>query len=94
MNRAIDKLIESSGGKFMSVKYVKDNGAIRTFTGRVGVHYRDVQAQYRCDSKDRKFYLLYVPGKGYRRINADAVLEVTLNGVTATKDAVPPEIAA
>lgn len=94
MNRAIDRLIEASDGRFMSVKYVKDNGTIRTFTGRVGIHHRDVPAQYRCDSKDHKFYLLYVPGKGYRRINADAVLEVTLNGVIATKYAVPPEIAA
>ncbi|MHA5540330.1 hypothetical protein ACVSNP_23420 [Pseudomonas aeruginosa] len=94
MNRAIDKLIETSSGRFLTVTFVKDDGTIRTMNGRVGVRYRGKPADYRRDSTDRKFYLLYVPGRGYRRINAEAVLEVTLDGVTATKNTVPPEIAA
>ncbi|HIB3356464.1 TPA: hypothetical protein ACWV9N_000296 [Pseudomonas aeruginosa] len=94
MNRAIDKLIETSNGRFLTVTFTKDDGSTRTLNGRVGVRYRGQPAGYRRDSTDRKFYLLYVPGKGYRRINAEAVLEVTLDGVTVTKNMVPPEIAA
>lgn len=94
MNRAIDKLIESSHGRFLSISFVKDDGTPRSITGRVGVRYRGVPAHYRRDSKNRKFYLLYVPGKGYRRINADAVLEVSLDGVTVTNRTVPPKVVA
>lgn len=94
MNRAIDRLIESSNGRFLTVTFIKDDGSIRTLNGRVGVRYRGDPASYRHDSKNRRFYLLFVPGKGYRRINAESVLEVTLDGVTVTNHAVPPEIAA
>lgn len=94
MNRAIDKLIETSSGRFLTVTFIKDDGTTRTLNGRVGVRYRGRRADYRSDSTNRKFYLLFVPGKGYRRINADAVLAVTLDGVTVSKNAAPPEIAA
>lgn len=94
MNRAIDKLIETSNGRFLTVTFLKDDGSVRTLNGRVGVRYRGQPTDYRSDSTNRKFYLLYVPGKGYRRINAEAVLEVSLDGVTVTNNMVPPEIAA
>ncbi|MBK3757054.1 hypothetical protein [Stutzerimonas frequens] len=94
MNAAIDKLIESSNGRFLTIKFLKDNGEVRTLNGRVGVRWGNVPSSYRRDSKHRKFYLIYVPHKGYRRVNADAVLEVTLDGVTVKNNAVPPEIAA
>ncbi|EMF8795574.1 hypothetical protein V4U36_000644 [Pseudomonas aeruginosa] len=94
MNQTIDKLIESSNGRFLTIKFLKDNGEVRTLNGRVGVRWGNVPSSYRRDSKHRKFYLIYVPHKGYRRVNADAVLEVTLDGVTVKNNAVPPEIAA
>lgn len=94
MNAAIDKLIESSNGRFLTIKFLKDNGEVRTLNGRVGVRWGNVPSSYRRDSKHRKFYLIYVPHKGYRRVNADAVLEVTLDGVTVKNNTVPPEIAA
>lgn len=94
MNAAIDKLIESSNGRFLTIKFLKDNGEVRTLNGRVGVRWGNVPSSYRRDSKHRKFYLIYVPHKGYRRVNADAVLEVALDGVTVKNNAVPPEIAA
>jgi hypothetical protein len=94
MNAAIDKLIESSNGRFLTIKFLKDNGEVRTLNGRVGVRWGNVPSSYRRDSKHRKFYLIYVPHKGYRRVNADAVLEVTLDGVTVKNNAVSPEIAA
>lgn len=94
MNRAIDNLIESSNGRFLTVTFIKDDGTERTLNGRVGVRHRGQPTGYRSDSRDRKFYLLFVPGKGYRRINAEAVLAVSLDGVTVTNHKVPPEIAA
>lgn len=94
MNAAIDKLIESSNGRFLTIKFLKDNGEVRTLNGRVGVRWGNVPSSYRRDSKHRKFYLIYVPHKGYRRVNADAVLEVSLDGVTVKNNTVPPEIAA
>jgi|GEM_PF-3019659 hypothetical protein len=94
MNQTIDKLIESSNGRFLTIKFLKDNGEVRTLNGRVGVRWGNVPSSYRRDSKHRKFYLIYVPHKGYRRVNADAVLEVSLDGVTVKNNAVPPEIAA
>lgn len=94
MNQTIDKLIESSNGRFLTIKFLKDNGEVRTLNGRVGVRWGNVPSNYRRDSKHRKFYLIYVPQKGYRRINADAVLEVTLDGVTVKNNTVHPEIAA
>jgi len=94
MNQTIDKLIESSNGRFLTIKFLKDNGEVRTLNGRVGVRWGNVPSSYRRDSKHRKFYLIYVPHKGYRRVNADAVLEVALDGVTVKNNAVPPEIAA
>ncbi|MCF6782036.1 hypothetical protein [Stutzerimonas stutzeri] len=94
MNQTIDKLIESSNGRFLTIKFLKDNGEVRTLNGRVGVRWGNVPSSYRRDSKHRKFYLIYVPHKGYRRVNADAVLEVTLDGVTVKNNTVPPEIAA
>lgn len=94
MNAAIDKLIESSDGRFLTIKFLKDNGEVRTLNGRVGVRWGNVPSSYRRDSKHRKFYLIYVPHKGYRRVNADAVLEVTLDGITVKNNTVPPEIAA
>ncbi|UXY92544.1 hypothetical protein LUZ100_gp08 [Pseudomonas phage LUZ100] len=94
MNQTIDKLIESSNGRFLTIKFLKDNGEVRTLNGRVGVRWGNVPSSYRRDSKHRKFYLIYVPHKGYRRVNADAVLEVSLDGVTVKNNTVPPEIAA
>jgi len=65
MNAAIDKLIESSNGRFLTIKFLKDNGEVRTLNGRVGVRWGNVPSSYRRDSKHRKFYLIYVPHKGY-----------------------------
>lgn len=94
MNAAIDNLIESSKGRFLTIKFLKDNGEVRTLNGRVGVRWGNTPSSYRRDSKHRKFYLIYVPHKGYRRVNAEAVLEVTLDGITVKNNTVPPEIAA
>lgn len=94
MNAAIDKLIESSNGRPVSIRFLKETGEEATLSGRTTIRWGNVPSKHSKGPNRRKYYLIYVPHKGYRRVNADAVLEGALDGVTVKNDAVPPEIAA
>lgn len=81
----IDKLIEQSNGRFITVRFVKKDGTIRTMTCRLGVtkHLKGGQSTLDAD----KYITVYdVQKEGYRAINRDTIISVTLDGVTVVNN--------
>lgn len=81
----IDKLIEQSNGRFITVRFIKKDGTIRTMTCRLGVtkHLKGGQSTLDAD----KYITVYdVQKEGYRAINRDTILSVTLDGVTVVNN--------
>ena len=74
----LDKLILESAGRFVTVVFEKKDGSIRTLTGRMGVTKWLKGGQSTLD-KDQFITIYDVVNKGYRAINRDAIMSVTIN---------------
>lgn len=76
----IKQFINETSNKFMTVTFVKKDGAVRTINGRMNVkkHLRGGRS-----TVDReKFLILYsVADRGYRAVNKDSILSVAVDGV-------------
>ena len=74
----LDELILGSAGRFVTVVFEKKDGTMRTLTGRMGVTKWLKGGQSTLD-KDQFITIYDVVNKGYRAINRDSIMSVTIN---------------
>ena len=74
----LDELILASAGRFVTVVFEKKDGTMRTLTGRMGVTKWLKGGQSTLD-KDQFITIYDVVNKGYRAINRDTIMSVTIN---------------
>ena len=80
MNK-LDEIILGAGSKFVTVKFIKKDGSERVLNGRLGVtkHLKGGA----CTVDLNRFVIIYdVKNEGYRSINRETILSVTVDGVT------------
>lgn len=76
----IKQFINETSNKFMSVTFIKKDGAVRTINGRLNVkkYLRGGSATVDIN----KFLIMYsIQDKGYRAIAKDRILSVSTDGV-------------
>jgi hypothetical protein len=76
----IKQFINETSHKFMTVTFVKKDGAVRTINGRLNVkkHLRGGRATVDTN----KFLVLYsIADQGYRAVNKDSILSIAVDGV-------------
>jgi hypothetical protein len=74
----LDELILGSAGRFVTVVFEKKDGSLRTLTGRMGVTKWLKGGKSTLDAD--QFITIYdVVNKGYRAINRDSIMSVTIN---------------
>lgn len=77
----LDQIIEQSKGRFFTVVFIKKDGSTRTMTARLGVT-KHLKGGL-CTVDRAKYIIAYEMGKeGYRSINRETIISVTLNGQT------------
>ena len=77
----LDDIILSSGGKFVSVTFVKKDGSLRTLTGRLGVT-KHLKGGVSTLDPNQYITIFDVVNKGYRAVNRGAIQSVTFEGET------------
>lgn len=76
----IKQFINEASNKFMTVTFVKKDGAVRTINGRMNVTKYLKGGRSTVDRE--KFLVLYsVADQGYRAVNKDSILSVAVDGV-------------
>lgn len=75
----LDKLILNSGGKFVSVTFVKKNGETRVLTGRLGVT-KHLKGGVSTLNPDEYITIYDVVNKGYRAINRGTIQSISISG--------------
>lgn len=77
----LDKLVQASNGKFVSVRFVKKDGSIRTMVCRLGVTKHLKGGSSTLDPA--KYLTVFDVQKGeYRAINRATIVSVTVGGVS------------
>lgn len=77
----LDEIIKASNGKFVSVRFVKKDGSIRTMVARLGVTKHLKGGSSTLDPS--KYLTVFDVQKGqYRAINRGTILSVTIGGVS------------
>ena len=77
-SRMLASLIEQSGDKFFSCTFVKKDGTARTINARF------MPSTGRKPNVNPEQYLtVYEPNNGYRSINRDTILAVSVKGIQA-----------
>ena len=79
------KIIQGSGGQFISVEFVKKNGDVRKLNGRMGVHsskYAPLTGQGLAYDPDNYglIGIFDAQNKGYRMVNINTLLGIKING--------------
>lgn len=77
----LDDIILSSGGKFVSVTFVKKDGSLRTLTGRLGVT-KHLKGGVSTLDPNQYITIFDVVNKGYRAVNRGTIQSVTFEGET------------
>jgi hypothetical protein len=76
----IKQFINEASNKFITVTFVKKDGAVRKINGRMNVKKYLRGGSTTVDTN--KFLILYsVQDKGYRAVNKDSILSVAIDGV-------------
>jgi hypothetical protein len=74
-------MVANSSGKFVTVTFYKKNGDIRVMNCRLGVTKHLKGGQATLDKE--KFLIVYdMVKKGYRAIDKDSIVSVTMDGNT------------
>ena len=82
----IGGIIKSAAGRFETVTFEKKDGTKRKMNGRLGVH-RYLKGGKSTQAGHKNLMSFYdIQARGYRTINLDTVLEVTVNGNTYVVD--------
>ena len=75
----LDQLILNSAGKFVTVRFVKKNGELRTLNGRLGVT-KHLKGGVSTLNHDQYITIYDVVNEGYRAINRETIIEVKVGG--------------
>ena len=75
----LDQLILNSAGKFVTVRFVKKNGELRTLNGRLGVT-KHLKGGVSTLNPDQYITIYDVVNEGYRAINRETIIEVKVGG--------------
>jgi hypothetical protein len=78
-SRMLAKLIELSGDKFFSCTFVKKNGETRTINAR----FKSSGTGRKPNVNPEQYLTVYEPNRGYRSINKDTILAVSVKGIQA-----------
>lgn len=83
MNKFINRLIDNSNGKIMTVTFVKQDGTMRDLNGRIKVTKHLKNTGEHTNTVDRsKYIVMYdLKKKGYRSVNRETILSVKIDGV-------------
>ena len=79
------KIIQGSGGQFISVEFIKKDGEVRNLNGRIGVHkskyapLKNVGLAYDPDEYGL-IGIFDAQNKGYRMVNINTLLGIKING--------------
>lgn len=77
----LDSIIQASNGRFVSVRFVKKDGSIRSMVCRLGVTKHLKGGSSTLDPV--KYLTVFdVAAKGYRAINRDTIVSVTIGGIS------------
>lgn len=83
----LEKIIQSSNGKIITVKFIKKDGSERVLNGRLGVKKFLRGGEKTVDPS--KFITIYdLQNQGYRNINRETILEVKLGGELFVEESV------
>ncbi len=81
LSRSMADMVANSSGKFVTVTFYKKNGDIRVMNCRLGVTKHLKGGQSTLDKE--KFLIVYdMVKKGYRAIDKDSIVSVTMAGET------------
>ncbi len=78
-SRMLASLIEQSGDKFFSCTFVKKDGTIRTINAR----FKSAGTGRKPNVNPDQYLTVYEPNNGYRNINRDTILAVSVKGIQA-----------
>lgn len=80
-SRTLAGYVEASGGKFVTVTFVKKDGTLRKLTGRMGVtkHLKGGQSTL---NPEKHITVYDVQSKGYRAINKDTIQSIVASKQT------------
>jgi len=75
-------LLKDTGGKFVSVEFVKKDGSLRKMTGRFGVTKHLKGGVNRVVNESNAYMTIYdTVNKGYRTINLETIQRLNVGGV-------------
>jgi len=82
--KVIRNLLESNKGSIFSVKFTKQNGELRTLTGRLGVT-KDLKGGVSGTAQHEKYLNVYdVQKQAYRSVNVETVQEIRMKNTTCS----------
>jgi hypothetical protein len=82
----ISNFIAESKGKFITINFIKKDGTVRKLNGRIGVtkYLKNGTATVDLD----KYLIVYdTLNAGYRSVNKDTIVSVTIEGLTIHNNA-------
>jgi hypothetical protein len=81
--RSLSQDIDSTNGKFFTVKFIKKDGTLRKMTCRTGVSKGITGKGLAFEPKEKGLKVVWsTDAEGYRMINLAQVTEITFNGET------------
>jgi hypothetical protein len=87
----MSKFIAKSNGKFITITFIKKNGAVRKLNGRIGVT-KYLKGGVSTINPDLYMVVYDTAAKGYRCISKDAIVSVTCEGLTVTNNALAAQV--
>lgn len=83
MNKFINRLIDNSNGKIMTVTFVKQDGTVRELNGRIKVtkHLKNTGENTKTVDRSKYIVMYDLKKKGYRSVNRETILSVKIDGV-------------
>jgi hypothetical protein len=96
----INALIDSAGSTFLAIEFVKADSTVRTIQVQLPVAKKHIVAEYESDAREQAVAtrkannpnlrnLFDVARKGFRSVNLDTVLAVTVRGTRFDIGGVP-----
>lgn len=75
----LEKVIQDSNGKIITVKFIKKDGTERILNGRLGVK-KFLRGGVKTVDPNQYITIYDLQNEGYRNINRNTILEVKVSG--------------
>ena len=79
MDKVLSRRLLSTG-RFVTVKFIKKDGSIRTINGRTGVK-KHLNGGYNYNDTNKYLTIYDVVEKGYRNINYDTIMSINCDRI-------------